>query len=143
MQFDDVNEMPKVLSVYLQLSEYPILARRIREQMREELFSRGVMTREQFDQEVRAKAIASQRKEGLSDPFAQESPQEWADRVRIIRDHLLTAGHGLVDIEDSADHLNFSAAAGFCLNGAASRLVGVCRFMRFVMMGVLDCNHSG
>jgi hypothetical protein len=80
--------MPKVLSVYLQLSEYPILARMIREQMREELFARGVMTREQFDQEVRAKAIASQEKEGLSDPFAQESPQEWADRVRIIRDHL-------------------------------------------------------
>ena len=35
MRFD-INEMPKVLSVYLQLSEYPILARIIREQMREE-----------------------------------------------------------------------------------------------------------
>jgi hypothetical protein len=84
----DLQELPKVLAVYLKLSEYPILARQIREQMREELFSRGIITPEQFQAEVRAKAITSQQKEGLSDPFVQESPEEWAERIRITRDHL-------------------------------------------------------
>jgi len=84
----DVHEMPKVLAVYLQLSEYPILARKIREQMRKELFARGVISQQQFEEEVRKKAIRTQKKEGLSDPFAQESPEEWAERVKITRDHL-------------------------------------------------------
>ena len=87
MEFD-LQEIPKVLAVYLKLSEYPILARQIREQMRQELFARGVLAPEQFEAEVRAKAITTQKKEGLSDPFGQESPAEWAERVRIIRDHL-------------------------------------------------------
>ena len=87
MEFD-LQEIPKVLAVYLKLSEYPILARQIREEMREELFERGVITAGQFEEEVRAKAITTQKKEGLSDPFGQESPAEWAERVRIIRDHL-------------------------------------------------------
>ena len=84
----DLHEMPKVLAVYLQLSEYPILARQIRERMREELFARGVISREQFEQEVQAKAITTQQREGLSDPYAQESPAEWDERIRITRDHL-------------------------------------------------------
>ncbi|MGD1991804.1 MAG: PEP/pyruvate-binding domain-containing protein [Anaerolineae bacterium] len=87
MEFD-LQEIPKVLAVYLKLSEYPILARQIREKMRDELFERGVVTAEQFEEEVRVKAITTQKKEGLSDPFGQESPAEWAERVRIIRDHL-------------------------------------------------------
>jgi len=88
MAFEDLSEMPKVLAVYLKLSEYPILAREIRERMREELFERGIITREQFEQEVMAKAILTQQKEGLDQPFAQESAEEWAERLRIIRDHL-------------------------------------------------------
>ena len=84
----DVHQMPKVLEVYLKLSEYPILARKIRERMRRELFKRGVITPEQFEEEVRAKAILTQRKEGLADPYVQESPEEWAERLRIVRDHL-------------------------------------------------------
>jgi hypothetical protein len=87
MEFD-LQEIPKVLAVYLKLSEYPILARQIREAMREELFERGVVTAEQFEEEVRGKAITTQEREGLSDPFGQESPAQWAERVRIIRDHL-------------------------------------------------------
>ena len=102
MRFD-ISEMPKVLAIYLQLSEYPILARRIREQMREQLFDRGVMSREQFELEVREKAIKSQEKEGLSDPFSQESPQEWSDRLRIIRDHLTDRGGERVDPAIAAD----------------------------------------
>ncbi len=87
MQFD-LNNMPKVLSVYLRLSEYPILARKIRKRMRKELFARGVITSEQFEREVREKAIRTQQKEGLSNPMLEESPEEWAERLRIIRDHL-------------------------------------------------------
>ena len=84
----DPQRLPKVLAIYLKLSEYPILSRKIRERMREELFRRGVITREQFEREVREKAIQSQRKEGLTDPMAQETPEEWAERLQIIRDHL-------------------------------------------------------
>lgn len=82
------REWPKVLTIYLALSEYPILARQIRERMRQELFARGIITPEQFEEEVRAKAILTQREEGLTDPMLQESAEEWAERVRIVRDHL-------------------------------------------------------
>ncbi|MCR4408516.1 MAG: PEP/pyruvate-binding domain-containing protein [Anaerolineae bacterium] len=83
-----IYDIPKVLAIYLQLSEYPILAHKIRERMRQELFARGVITPEQFRREVREKALLTQEKEGLSDPLAQESPEEWAERVRIAQDHL-------------------------------------------------------
>jgi len=82
------QDIPKVLEVYLKLSEYPILAREIRGRMRSELFSRGVITEEQFENEVTATAIRSQRQEGLVDPLFQEAAEQWAERVRIIRDHL-------------------------------------------------------
>ena len=82
------KQIPKVLAVYLQLSEYPILAPKIRERMRLELFSRGIVTPEQFEQEVETKAISTQEREGLSDPFAQESPEQWRERVETVRDYL-------------------------------------------------------
>jgi hypothetical protein len=82
------REWPKVLTIYLALSEYPILARQIRERMRQEIFARGIITPEQFEEEVRAKAILTQREEGLTDPMFQESAEEWAERVHIVRDHL-------------------------------------------------------
>jgi hypothetical protein len=82
------HEWPKVLAIYLALSEYPILARQIRERMRQEMFARGVITPEQFEAEVRAKAILTQQEEGLTHPLFQESPEEWEERIRIVRDHL-------------------------------------------------------
>ncbi|MGQ9710293.1 MAG: PEP/pyruvate-binding domain-containing protein [Anaerolineae bacterium] len=82
------HEWPKVLAIYLALSEYPILARQVREHMRQEMFARGVITPEQFEAEVRAKAILTQQEEGLTNPLFQESAEEWEERVRIIRDHL-------------------------------------------------------
>ncbi len=80
--------IPQVLALYLQISQYPILAHRIRNRMREELFARGVITRAMFKEEVKEKAIVSQRREGLRDPFAQESVQTWEERLEQIRDHL-------------------------------------------------------
>jgi hypothetical protein len=80
--------MPKVMALYLKISQYPILARRIRERMRQELFSRGIISSKVFVEEVREKAILSQKREGLFDPLAQELPEVWEERLRHIRDHL-------------------------------------------------------
>ena len=38
------NELPKILSLYLQIAQYPILAHQIRRRMRDELYRRGVIT---------------------------------------------------------------------------------------------------
>ena len=58
----DPNAMPKVLQLYLEISQYPILANSIRQRMRQELFSRGIINQEDFEIEVREKAIASQER---------------------------------------------------------------------------------
>jgi hypothetical protein len=88
MARQSLERIPKVLELYLHISQYPILGHRIRERMREELFARGVITRKQFEQEVEEKAVLSQQREGLSDPFAQESAEVWQERLAQIRDHL-------------------------------------------------------
>ena len=84
----DPNEFPKVLTLYLALSQYPTLAPRVRELMRQEIFERGVISHKDFEAEVREKAIQSQLREGLTDPFAQEHPDVWQQRVSIVRDNL-------------------------------------------------------
>ncbi len=86
--FTDSQQMPKVLQLYLVISQYPVLSRKIRQRMREELFSRGIISEEDFEREVHQKAIESQRREGLSDPLFQESAADWDKRVRYIRAHL-------------------------------------------------------
>ncbi len=79
---------PKVLTIFLELSQYPILAPTIRAKMREELFTRGVITRAAFEGEVKAKAQRSQELEGLVDPLVQESAEVWERRVQQTRDTL-------------------------------------------------------
>ncbi len=83
-----LERIPKVLELYLQISQYPILGYRIRERMRQGLFARGVITPEQFEQEVEDKAILSQQREGILDPFSQESVEVWQKRLAQIRDYL-------------------------------------------------------
>lgn len=82
------DDFPKVLTLLLELHGYPILAPQIRERMREELFQRGVISREAFEAEVRQKALQSQEREGLRDPENQEPPDVWMNRLRITRDNL-------------------------------------------------------
>jgi hypothetical protein len=82
------DQLPRVLELHLQIAQYPILGYRIREWMRQELFNRGVITPERFEREVIEKAVLSQHREGLSDPFGQESEEVWQERVSQIRDHL-------------------------------------------------------
>lgn len=79
---------PKVLELVLELKQYPILSRQIRERMRQEIFNRGVISRQDFEREARQKAIDSQIREGLSDPFGEEAPDIWERRLSIIRDDL-------------------------------------------------------
>jgi len=82
------EEIPRVLELYLQISQYPILGRRIRERMREELFARGIISPTQFEEETKEKAISSQVREGLANPFGQEAADVWEQRVQQIRDYL-------------------------------------------------------
>lgn len=84
----DPNAMPKVLQLYLEISQYPILASIIRQRMRQELFSRGIINQEDFEIEVREKAIASQEREGVISPVEEEPGDVWDTRLSRIRDHL-------------------------------------------------------
>ena len=78
----------RALRIYLALAQYPIIRTRIRERMRRELFRRGVITPKQFETEVREKAVQSQAREGLHNPFAEESAEIWETRLARIRSHL-------------------------------------------------------
>ena len=79
------------IDIYIKLANYPVLADRIRQRMRQELFQRGVITREAFEAEVKANAIESQKREGLLDPFVQEEANIWHKRKERIRDYLTDA----------------------------------------------------
>ncbi len=78
----------RVLAIFLALNQYPILAGRIRARMRQALFNRGIIQPDKFEEEVRARAIDSQRREGLTDPYAQESFETWELRLARVRDSL-------------------------------------------------------
>jgi hypothetical protein len=84
----DPIALPKVLQLYLEITQYPTLAPAIRQRMRNELFRRGVISPGDFEQEVKGKAMASQAREGLSDPYAQETEDLWQRRVDHYRDTL-------------------------------------------------------
>ena len=82
------DQLPKVMSVYLQLANYPILGERVRGKMRKEIFARGIVTREVFEAEVEERAIASQEREGIDNPYNAENIETWERRKRLVRDHL-------------------------------------------------------
>jgi hypothetical protein len=84
----DVQHQHKVLGIHLELAQYPILARKIRELMRQELFSKGFISVETFEAEVKAKAIHSQRLEGMTDPLVEEPGDVWNERLAHVRDQL-------------------------------------------------------
>jgi len=81
-------DVPKILSIHLQISQYPILARQIRRHMREELYRYGVLSRERLEAEVREKAVLSQKREGLVNPISEENDNMWEERMQQIRDHI-------------------------------------------------------
>ena len=81
-------QLHEVYGVQLRLAQYPILAPEIRKLMRRELFARGIITQRAFESEVTQKAVVSQHREGLADPFGEEPAAIWNERMAIIRDQL-------------------------------------------------------
>src|SRR5215211_6660202 len=78
-------ESSKVLEIYLLIAQYPMLASQIRRRMREELFRRGIIAPNRFDEEVKEKAVQSQQREGIRDGLLEESSQQWDLRWSRVR----------------------------------------------------------
>jgi len=74
------------LDIYLIIRQYPILRTRIRARMRRELFERGIVTPETFEADVREKAVQSQAREGLHNPYTEEAYDLWEKRLDRVRD---------------------------------------------------------
>ena len=84
----DPHVAPKISLLSLELSMYPILSRKIRQRMREEMFNSGVVSVQRFEDEVNARALESQVREGITDPMFQETADVWQLRVEKVRDDL-------------------------------------------------------
>ena len=84
----DPGAMPKVLQLYLEITQYPTLALAIRERMRRELFARGIISPSDLEQEVKHKSMLSQQREGLHDPLVEESDVGLQRRVAHFSDNL-------------------------------------------------------
>jgi hypothetical protein len=78
-------ESSNISDIYLLIAQYPMLASRIRRQMRHELFRRGIITPERFEQEVREKAVLSQQREGIFDPIQAENAEQWDLRFHRVQ----------------------------------------------------------
>ena len=78
-------ESSKISDIYLLIAQYPMLASRIRRQMRQELFRRGIITPEHFEQEVREKAVLSQQREGIFAPLQNEDASQWDLRFHRVQ----------------------------------------------------------
>jgi len=74
------------IDIYIRLAHYPILADKIRMRMRQELFRRGIIDEITFEAQVREKAIESQGRERLTDPYGQEETHTWQKRKARVRD---------------------------------------------------------
>jgi hypothetical protein len=83
---DEPRSVTPVIDTYIRLAQFPILSDKIRKRMRQELFRRGIVAKEQFYQEIRQMAMESQRREGLLDPYGQEETLTWQKRKDRIRD---------------------------------------------------------
>ncbi len=82
---EPLRSKTSTIDIYIKLAQYPILADKIREHMRDEIFRRGIISRGDFEAEVKSKAIESQKREGVFDPFSQEPASVWQDRKARIR----------------------------------------------------------
>ncbi len=82
-----LRSVTPAIDIYIKLAQFPILSDTIRKKMRRELFRRGIITKEAFEKEVKEKAIESQHREGLRDPFFEEDANIWQERKERIRDY--------------------------------------------------------
>lgn len=86
MSEQPLRSITPTIDIYIRLAQYPILTDTIRERMRRELYRRGITTEQDFENEVHQLSLASQLREGLSDPFAEEDSFGWQVRTERIRD---------------------------------------------------------
>ncbi len=82
-----LRSVTPAIDIYIRLAQYPVLADKIRARMRQELFQRSIIDETTFERLVREKAIESQRRERMTDPFGQEDTQVWQRRKARIRDY--------------------------------------------------------
>lgn len=82
------NSTDRLLSITLALGQYPILAGRMRNHMRQELFNRNIINKQEFETQVRRQAILSQEREGLINPVGEEPSELWEERHTCIRNQL-------------------------------------------------------
>jgi len=82
------NSSERLLSLTLALSQYPLLAPRIRARMRSELFNRGIIEQQDFESQVRDEAIQTQKLEGIDDPYNMEPGEQWELRKAILREQM-------------------------------------------------------
>lgn len=82
-----IRSVTPTIDIYIKLAQYPTLAHAIRVRMRDELFHRSIIDPETFNAEIKTKALESQRREGLFDPFGQEPAHVWQKRKDRIRDY--------------------------------------------------------
>ncbi len=75
-------------NVYMALSQYPVLSERIRARMRREMYERGVVSPQQFENEIRSIAVQSQEREGLRNPYGEEDADVWEYRLSRVRELL-------------------------------------------------------
>lgn len=57
------SDTDKMLEVYLEIAQYPLLAQDVRCRMREKLFHRGIVTPQRFDADAKEKVFISQGRE--------------------------------------------------------------------------------
>ena len=82
------NSTDRLMSITFAIGQYPILCDRIRSRMRHELFKRAIMDKQEFEAQVRKKAIQSQQREGLRNPVGEEPTEIWEERHARVRDQL-------------------------------------------------------
>ncbi len=81
-----LRSVTPAIDIYIRLAQYPILSKKIRMRMREELFRRGIINPASFEHEVSELAIKSRVREGLGDPSGLEEESTWQKRKERIRD---------------------------------------------------------
>jgi hypothetical protein len=86
-----LRSVTPAIDIYIKLAQYPILCDKIRVMMRQELYRRGIVTQADFELLVRRRAIESQQREGLQDPYSQEESSIWQRRKDRVRDYLTDA----------------------------------------------------
>ncbi len=115
MNDEPLRTVTPTIDIYIKLAQYPILADRVRARMRTELFDRGIVNPEVFEREVNELALASQRREGLSDPYFEEVGDAWQARLERIRethtDAVFANQVGLTRLENLIDEVLSSRPA--------------------------------